>query len=182
LTVGGTTNAGVCGLRTATKGLLPGAFNTLTKTGALLAFVTLTVPLICCTVGRLPTLTVPLTGCVAGKLVTLTGTVVAPRLPTFTVPVTGTALAGMLTTLTFSPASGPAATVINALPASVDVAMRGEAVSRGCSRITVLDDGLGFSLVPWRQVLEQRIGQQLTATLRGDQVTWSFGRQRGLSR
>ena len=49
-------------------------------------------------------------------------------------------------------------------------------------RFAMLDGGLGFSLVPWRPVLEQRIGQQLSATLRGDQVTWSFGRQRGLSR
>ena len=49
-------------------------------------------------------------------------------------------------------------------------------------RFAMLDDGLGFSLVPWRSVLEQRIGQQLSATLRGDHVTWAFGRQRGLSR
>jgi len=46
-------------------------------------------------------------------------------------------------------------------------------------RFAMLDDGLGFSLVPWRPVLEQRIGQQLTATIRGDHVIWSFGRQRG---
>ena len=49
-------------------------------------------------------------------------------------------------------------------------------------RFAMLDDGLGFSLVPWLPVLEQRIGQQLSATLRGDHVSWSFGRQRGLSR
>jgi hypothetical protein len=49
-------------------------------------------------------------------------------------------------------------------------------------RFAMLDDGLGFSLAPWRPVLEQRIGQQVSATLRGDQVTWSFGRQRGLAR
>jgi len=49
-------------------------------------------------------------------------------------------------------------------------------------RFAMLDDGLGFSLVPWRPVLEQRIGQQLTATLRGDHVIWSFGRHRGPSR
>jgi hypothetical protein len=54
------------------------------------------------------------------------------------------------------------------------------ATASGC--FAMLDDGLGFSLVPWRPVLEQRIGQQLSATLHGDQVTWSFGRQRGLSR
>jgi len=49
-------------------------------------------------------------------------------------------------------------------------------------RFAMLDDGVGFSLVPWRPVLAQRVGQQLAATLRGDHVTWSFGRQRGLSR
>jgi type IV secretory pathway VirD2 relaxase len=49
-------------------------------------------------------------------------------------------------------------------------------------RFAMLDDGLGFSLVPWRPVLEHRIGQQLGATMRGDHVTWSFGRQRGISR
>ncbi|TMH29571.1 MAG: DUF3363 domain-containing protein [Betaproteobacteria bacterium] len=49
-------------------------------------------------------------------------------------------------------------------------------------RFAMLDDGLGFSLVPWRPILEQRIGQQLAATIRGDHVTWSFGRQRGLPR
>jgi len=49
-------------------------------------------------------------------------------------------------------------------------------------RFAMLDDGLGFSLVPWRPVLEQRIGQQLSATILGDHVTWSFGRQRRLSR
>lgn len=49
-------------------------------------------------------------------------------------------------------------------------------------RFAMLDDDLGFSLVPWRPVLEQRIGQQMSATLYGDQVTWSFSRQRGLSR
>jgi type IV secretory pathway VirD2 relaxase len=49
-------------------------------------------------------------------------------------------------------------------------------------RFAMLDDGLGFSLVPWRPVVEQRIGQQLSATMRGEHVAWSFGRQSGLSR
>jgi len=50
------------------------------------------------------------------------------------------------------------------------------------ARFAMLDDGLGFSLVPWRPVLEQRIGQYLAATMRGNHVVWNFGRQRGLSR
>jgi type IV secretory pathway VirD2 relaxase len=49
-------------------------------------------------------------------------------------------------------------------------------------RFAMLDSGMGFSLVPWRPVLEQRIGSRLSATIHGDRVTWSFGRQRGLSR
>jgi type IV secretory pathway VirD2 relaxase len=48
-------------------------------------------------------------------------------------------------------------------------------------RFAMLDDGLGFSLVPWRPVIEQRLGQQLTATVRGTGISWRFGHQRGLS-
>jgi len=46
-------------------------------------------------------------------------------------------------------------------------------------RFALLDDGLGFSLVPWRPVIEKRIGQVLSATVRGNEVAWEVGRQRG---
>ncbi len=46
-------------------------------------------------------------------------------------------------------------------------------------RFAMLDDGMGFSLVPWRPVLEQRLGQQVSAIVRGSSVTWELGRQRG---
>ncbi|MBB5213966.1 relaxase/mobilization nuclease and DUF3363 domain-containing protein [Parapusillimonas granuli] len=46
-------------------------------------------------------------------------------------------------------------------------------------RYAVLDDGLGFSLVPWRPVIEQRLGQQLAAMVRGGDVSWEIGRQHG---
>ncbi|AYR19135.1 relaxase/mobilization nuclease domain-containing protein [Alcaligenes faecalis] len=48
-------------------------------------------------------------------------------------------------------------------------------------RYAMLDDAIGFSLVPWKPVIEQRLGQQLAATLRGDRVSWEIGRQRGPS-
>ncbi|MDZ4189281.1 MAG: relaxase/mobilization nuclease and DUF3363 domain-containing protein [Hydrogenophaga sp.] len=48
-------------------------------------------------------------------------------------------------------------------------------------RYAMLDDGRGFSLVPWKPVIEQRLGQQLAATVRGGHVSWYFGRQRGSS-
>lgn len=46
-------------------------------------------------------------------------------------------------------------------------------------RYAMLDDGKGFSLVPWRSVIEQRLGQQLAATVRGGAVSWDVGTQRG---
>ncbi|MDA3273696.1 DUF3363 domain-containing protein, partial [Pseudomonas aeruginosa] len=46
-------------------------------------------------------------------------------------------------------------------------------------RYAMLDDGIGFSLVPWRPVIEQRLGQQLAATMRGGGTSWEIGRQRG---
>ena len=48
-------------------------------------------------------------------------------------------------------------------------------------RYAMLDDGMGFSLVPWKPVIEQRLGQQLAATVRGSSVSWELGRQRGMS-
>jgi type IV secretory pathway VirD2 relaxase len=48
-------------------------------------------------------------------------------------------------------------------------------------RYAMLDDGLGFSLVPWQPVLEKRIDRYITGTMRDDGgIDWGFGRQRGL--
>jgi len=46
-------------------------------------------------------------------------------------------------------------------------------------RYAMLDDGIGFSLVPWKPVIEQRLGQQIAATVRGGSVSWEVGRKRG---
>lgn len=48
-------------------------------------------------------------------------------------------------------------------------------------RYAMLDDGMGFSLVPWKPVIEQRLGQPLTATVRGGDVSWEIGKRRGIS-
>ena len=44
-------------------------------------------------------------------------------------------------------------------------------------RYAMLDDGMGFSLVPWKPVIEQRLGQRIAATARDGQVSWELGRQ-----
>ena len=49
-------------------------------------------------------------------------------------------------------------------------------------RYAMLDDGMGFSLVPWKPVIEQRLGQQIAATVRGGGVSWEIGRRPGLAR
>ena len=48
-------------------------------------------------------------------------------------------------------------------------------------RFAMLDDGLEFRLVPWKPVIEQRLGQTMAATVRGGGVSWEVGRQHGPS-
>jgi len=48
-------------------------------------------------------------------------------------------------------------------------------------RYAMLDDGLGFSLVPWKPAIDQRRGQQLAVTVRGAGATWELGRIRSLA-
>lgn len=56
-----------------------------------------------------------------------------------------------------------------------------QTLSLASGRFAMLDDGAGFALVPWRPVIEQRLGKDMTATVRGDFVSFDFGR-RGISR
>ena len=48
-------------------------------------------------------------------------------------------------------------------------------------RFAMIDDGLGFKLVPWTPSIEKHIGQHISGVARADGgVDWSFGRKRGL--
>lgn len=46
-------------------------------------------------------------------------------------------------------------------------------------RYALLEQGRSFSLVPWRPVVERRLGQQVTAIVQGPHVSWQIGRSRG---
>lgn len=46
-------------------------------------------------------------------------------------------------------------------------------------RYAMLDDGRGFSLVPWKPAIESRLGHYMVAVVRGSGVSWTWGRQLG---
>lgn len=48
-------------------------------------------------------------------------------------------------------------------------------------RFAMIDNGLGFQLVPWSDPLEKRLGQHISGVaMSGGGVDWTFGRSRGL--
>ncbi len=54
-------------------------------------------------------------------------------------------------------------------------------VTLASGRFAMIDDGLGFQLVPWRPALKQKLGQHVAGTMSpGGGIDWSFGRKRGL--
>ena len=49
-------------------------------------------------------------------------------------------------------------------------------------RFAMIDDGLGFRLVPWSNDLERQLGRQIAGIARnGGGIGWSLGRKRGLA-
>ncbi|MBB3862743.1 type IV secretory pathway VirD2 relaxase [Novosphingobium hassiacum] len=56
-----------------------------------------------------------------------------------------------------------------------------ERVTLASGRFAMIDDGMGFQLVPWRPALDQHLGQHVAGTMRpGGGVDWSLGRGRGI--
>jgi len=54
-------------------------------------------------------------------------------------------------------------------------------VDLASGRFAMLEDGRQFVLVPWRPIVERERGRELSAVIRGDEVSWSLGRSRGPS-
>ena len=54
-------------------------------------------------------------------------------------------------------------------------------VNLSSGRFAMIDDGMGFQLVPWRPALEQQLGKQVAGVIApGGGVDWTLGRKRGL--
>jgi hypothetical protein len=48
-------------------------------------------------------------------------------------------------------------------------------------RFAMIEDGLGFQLVPWTRGMEERLGQEVRGTMSpGGGVDWALGRKRGI--
>jgi type IV secretory pathway VirD2 relaxase len=55
-------------------------------------------------------------------------------------------------------------------------------VSLSSGRFAMIDDGLGFHLVPWRPALDRYLGRQVVGAVSpGGAVAWSFDRRKGLT-
>jgi type IV secretory pathway VirD2 relaxase len=55
-----------------------------------------------------------------------------------------------------------------------------ERVTLASGRFAMIDDGLGFQLVPWRPALDRQLGASVTGTMTPGGVDWTLGRSRGL--
>lgn len=54
-------------------------------------------------------------------------------------------------------------------------------VTLASGRFAMIDDGLGFSLVPWSRSLERELGRHVSGVMSpGGGVEWGFGRKRGI--
>lgn len=54
-------------------------------------------------------------------------------------------------------------------------------VTLASGRFAMIDNGLGFELVPWKPALERHLGRQVQgAMLPGGGVEWSIGKTRGI--
>jgi hypothetical protein len=83
--------------------------------------------------------------------------------------------------------SGPAASSpprgLAFAPVQEGETVRGELLGStqlASGRFAIINNGLGFSLVPWRPVLENKIGREVTSVMRGEDISWQFGRARTL--
>ena len=57
-----------------------------------------------------------------------------------------------------------------------------ERVQLASGRFAMIDDGLGFELVPWRPQLDRHLGKHVTGTAKaGGGIDWTLGRSRGIS-
>ena len=53
-------------------------------------------------------------------------------------------------------------------------------VSLASGRYALVENAREFTLVPWRPVIDDRLGREVTGIVQGTSVSWQLGRTRGL--
>jgi type IV secretory pathway VirD2 relaxase len=53
-------------------------------------------------------------------------------------------------------------------------------IALSSGRFAMIDDGIGFKLVPWQASLEQHLGREVSGVMTSRGIDWRFGRKRGL--
>ena len=56
-----------------------------------------------------------------------------------------------------------------------------KSLDRPSGKYAVVERAKGFTLVPWRNVLERQRGKSVSGLIRGKSISWSFGKGRGVS-
>jgi hypothetical protein len=56
-----------------------------------------------------------------------------------------------------------------------------QSINRPSGRFAVVERAKDFTLVPWRDVLERAQGKSVSGLIRGNTVSWRFGKTRGIS-
>lgn len=44
----------------------------------------------------------------------------------------------------------------------------------------LIENSREFTLVPWRPVIERELGREIAGLVRGNDISWEFGRKRSL--
>jgi hypothetical protein len=55
-----------------------------------------------------------------------------------------------------------------------------ETVQLGSGKYALIENSREFTLVPWRPVIERELGKEVAGMVRGNEVSWEFGRKRDL--
>jgi hypothetical protein len=55
-----------------------------------------------------------------------------------------------------------------------------ETVQLVSGKYALIENAHEFTLVPWRPVIERQFGKEVAGLVRGNDISWEFGRKRGL--
>jgi hypothetical protein len=57
-----------------------------------------------------------------------------------------------------------------------------ERLQLASGRFAMIDDGLGFELVPWKPQLDKHLGSHVSGAMKsGGGIDWTIGRSRGIA-